>query len=74
MYMTFSILEFKVLQATRALEMVIRNMQLQLYECILCRMVSLSNLDARVQDSVFAGLILLFFGGFHQDEFGHCRI
>lgn len=62
MYMTFSILEFKVLQATRALEMVIRNMQLQLYECILCRMVSLSNLDERVQDSVFAGLILLFFG------------
>lgn len=51
--MTFSVHQLKVLQSTGTLEMVIRNMQLQLYECILGRMESFSNLDARVQDSVF---------------------
>lgn len=43
----------KVLQVTQALEMVIWNMQLQLYERILGRMESFSNLDARVQASLF---------------------
>jgi len=51
--MTFSVHKLKVLQSTGTLEMVIRNMQLQLYECILGRMESFSNLDARVQDSLF---------------------